>query len=119
MSHQDWNNVIVRGKMHDSFKAPTTKKIVTTHSNQQETQLTVKKIYDPENPNADPDIKAVTIDKEFAKKMTQMRLFKKMSQKDLALACALDVKIINDYEKGGCARNGAYVSKIKKILGNF
>ena len=51
--------------------------------------------------------------------MTQMRLAKKMSQKDLALACALDLKIINDYEKGGCARNGSYVTKIKKILGNF
>lgn len=119
MSHQDWENVIVKGKMHENVKTPTTKKIVTTHSNKQDTPLTVKKIYDSENPNAEPDIKAVLIDKEFAKKMTQMRLVKKMSQKDLALACALDVRIINDYEKGGCARNGAYVSKIKKILGNF
>ena len=119
MSHQDWKTVIVKGKTHNDKKAQTTKSIVTTHSNKQETNLTVKKIYDPENPNADPEIKPVLIDKEFGKKMTQMRLSKKMCQKDLALACALDIKVINEYEKGGCARNGSYVSKIKKILGNF
>ena len=120
MTHQDWDTKIVSGKMHDAnIKTPVKKAIVTTSINKQETNLTVKKIYDPENPNADPEIKTVLIDKEFAKNMTQMRLAKKMSQKDLALACALDVKIINEYEKGGCARNGSYVSKIKKILGNF
>jgi flagellar basal body rod protein FlgC len=32
------------------------KAIVTTSINKQETNLTVKKIYDPENPNADPEI---------------------------------------------------------------
>lgn len=117
MSHQDWETVIVKGKT--STTTPQKKSVVTTHRNKQDTPLTVKKIYDPEDPTAEPEIKAVLIDKEFAKRMTQMRLNKKMSQKDLALACALDVKIINEYEKGGCARNGSYITKIKKVLGNF
>jgi DNA-binding XRE family transcriptional regulator len=54
-----------------------------------------------------------------SKKMIQARVNKKLSQKDLAKACMLDSKIINDYEKGGCARNGVYISKIKKVLDNF
>lgn len=119
MMHQDWNTVIVKNKTADNKHNITTKKIVTTHSNQQETSVTVKKEYDPENPNAEPEIKVVLIDKEFSKNMIQARVAKKLSQKELAKACMLDFKIINDYEKGGCARNGAYVSKIKKVLGNF
>ena len=51
--------------------------------------------------------------------MIQARVAKKLSQKELASACMLDLKIINDYEKGGCPRNGTYITKIKKILGNF
>jgi ribosome-binding protein aMBF1 (putative translation factor) len=90
-----------------------------SHSNKQETQLTIKKEYDPENPYAEPEIRPVLIDKEFSKKMIQARVSKKLSQKELATSCMLDVKIINDYEKGGCARNGVYITKIKKILGNF
>jgi ribosome-binding protein aMBF1 (putative translation factor) len=120
MSHQDWETVIVKGKISESTKnTPSKKTVVTTHRNQQDAPLTIKKIYDHENPNADPEIRVVLIDKDFAKNMTKMRLVKKMSQKELASACALDVRIINDYEKGGCARNGSYVSKIKKVLGNF
>jgi putative transcription factor len=119
MAHQDWNTVIVKNKSAENKRNTTKKTIVTTHSNQQVTAITVKKEYDPENPNAEPEIRAVLIDKEFSKKMTQARLAKKLSQKDLAKACMIDDKIISDYEKGGCARNGAYISKIKKVLGNF
>jgi putative transcription factor len=119
MAHQDWDTVIVKGKPAENKHVVSTKKVITSHSNQQETAITIKKEYDPENPNAEPEIRAVLIDKEFSKKMTQARLDKKLSQKELAQKCMLDVKIINDYEKGGCARNGAYISKIKKVLGNF
>jgi ribosome-binding protein aMBF1 (putative translation factor) len=116
MSTQDWKTIIVRGNISNN---PTgvSKKIVT--SNKQDSPLTIKKEYDPENPNAEPEIRPVLIDKEFSKKMIQARLVKKLSQKELATACMLDVKIINDYEKGGCARNGVYITKIKKILGSF
>lgn len=116
MSHQDWDTVIVRGKVGENVNKPSTKKIVTSHSNQQNTNITVKKIYDPDDPYAEPEIKPVMIDKEFSKKMTQARLAKKLSQKELANAISLDVKIINQYEQGGCARNGSYVSKIKNFL---
>lgn len=119
MSNQDWKTIIIKGNITNKPFGVSKKVITTSHSNKQESSLTIKKEYDPENPYADPEIRAVLIDKEFSKKMIQARLAKKLSQKDLATACMLDVKIINDYEKGGCARNGVYITKIKKILGNF
>jgi len=119
MTHQDWNIAIIKGNTSKNTQVASKKIVVTSHSNKQETVLTIKKEYDPENPNADPEIRAVLIDKEFSKRMIQARINKKLSQKELANTCMLDVKIINDYEKGGCARNGTYISKIKKVLGNF
>jgi ribosome-binding protein aMBF1 (putative translation factor) len=116
MSHQDWETVIVRGNVADNVKKTSSKKIVTSHSNQQGMNVTVKKIYDSENPNAEPEIRPVMIDKEFSKKMIQARLAKKLTQKELANAISLDVKIINQYEQSGGVRNGAYVSKIKNFL---
>lgn len=117
MQHQDWETKIVRGNVQKTIKPSN--KVITTPGNKQDTVLTVKKVYDQENPNADPEIRPVLIDKDFAMKMTQARVIKKMSQVQLARACMIDVKIINDYERGGCARNGSYITKIKKILGNF
>jgi ribosome-binding protein aMBF1 (putative translation factor) len=115
MSHQDWNQVIIK-KTDNIKKQLTTKKVVTSHSNMQGMNVTVKKIYDPENPNAEPDIKPVMIDKEFSKKMVQARLSKKLTQKELANAISIDVKIINEYEQNKGIRNGQYVSKIKNYL---
>ena len=117
MQHQDWTTVIVKGNVTNINKI--TKKIISTPGNKQDTVLTIKKEYDPDNPNADPEIRPVLIDKEFSKKMIQARVSKNLSQKQLAQTCMLDIKIINDYEKGGCVRNGSYITKIKKVIGNF
>jgi ribosome-binding protein aMBF1 (putative translation factor) len=117
MQHQDWDTVIVKGNV-STTKKPT-KKVITTPGNKQDTVLTIKKEYDPDHPNAEPEIRAVLIDKEFSRKMIQARVAKGLSQVQLARSCMLDVKIINEYEKGGCARNGSYITKIKKVLGNF
>ncbi len=119
MLYQDWKTIIVKGNITNNSIGVSKKIVTTSHSNKQTTQLTIKKEYDPENPYSEPEIRPVLIDKEFSKKMIQARVAKKLSQKELATSCMLDVKIINDYEKGGCVRNGVYITKIKKILGNF
>ena len=117
MQHQDWTPAIVHGKSAQT-KTPV-KKIITTPGNKQETATTIKKIYDSDSPNEEPEIRAVLIDKDFAMKMCQARAAKKLTQKQLAQMCMLDVKIIISYEKGGCPRNGSYITKIKKVLGAF
>jgi len=52
-----------------------------------------------------------------AQAIMQARTSKKMTQKELATKCNLDVKIISDCEKVGTKYNCEHVNKIAKILG--
>lgn len=119
MLHQDWKTVILNNKNADLKKPILKKTIVTTNINRNESQIKLEKIYAPNDPSAEPEIKPVLITSDFAKKMIQARLNKKLTQKDLANKCMLDIKIINEHERGGCVRNGSIITKIKKVLGNF
>ena len=47
----------------------------------------------------------------------QARLAKKMSQKDLAAACAEKATVINAYEAGSAVPNGAIIAKMERVLG--
>ena len=113
-SHQDWTPIVWEKKVID--KDDTKKIVCNKQKNINFTINTVKKIYDEDNPTADPDIKPILVDKNFAKEMQIRRLQKKMSQQQLATALSLNVSIITDYEKGIGIRNGNYISKIKKLL---
>ena len=45
------------------------------------------------------------------------RCDKKLTQKELAQKCNMDVSIISEIERGGCVYNPAHVNKIQSILG--
>ena len=45
------------------------------------------------------------------------RCEKKLTQKELAQKCNMDVSIISEIERGGCVYNPAHVNKIQSILG--
>jgi len=45
------------------------------------------------------------------------RCEKKLTQKELAQKCNMDVSIISDIERGGCVYNPTHVNKIQSILG--
>ncbi len=49
--------------------------------------------------------------------MQQARLAKKMTQKDLAAACAEKATTINEYEAGKAIPNGQLLAKIERVLG--
>jgi len=115
MDHQNWDPVIL------TKKNPNANKVITTvpkqHINKTPSAIKIEKIYDPNNPDAEPEIKPVMIDSEFGKQITAARCAKNMTQKQLATALNLPVSVINEYERGQGVRNGAYVSKIKSYLG--
>ena len=117
MTHQDWTPVIWNKNIIDKNES---KKVIVNNKQKNINSInnTIKKIYDETNPNADPDIKPILIDKDLAKEIQTRRLQKKMSQQQLATALSLPLSIINDYEKGTGIRNGSYITKIKKYL-NF
>lgn len=62
-------------------------------------------------------MKHKSVDKEMSKAIMQARMAKKMSQKDLAAACAIDSKIVNEYEQGKAIPNQAIISKLERALG--
>lgn len=117
MSHQDWTPVIWK-KKPDPKLLPKTVVVVNKQKNINSINNTVKKIYDEDNPNAEPKIQPVLVDRIFSKELQSRRLLKKISQQDLAKALSIPVAIISEYEKGTGIRNGTYISKIKKYL-NF
>lgn len=47
----------------------------------------------------------------------QARLAKGMSQKDLAMQCAMKPTIINDYEAGRAVPDNTLIAKFERVLG--
>jgi len=115
MEHQNWEPVILTKKNPNANKVTTT--VPKQHINKTPSAIKTEKIYDPNNPDAEPEIKPVMIDSEFGKQIAAARCAKNMTQKQLATALNLPVSVINEYERGQGVRNGAYVSKIKSYLG--
>ncbi len=115
MDHQQWDPVILKKTNPNASKVTTT--VPKQHINKAQSAIKTEKIYDPNNPDAEPEIKPVMIDSEFGKQIAAARCARNMTQKQLAAAINLPVNVINEYERGQGVRNGAYVSKIKSYLG--
>ena len=113
MNHQQWDPVILTKKP----KATTvTNTVAKQNINKTSTTITCEKIYDPNNPSAEPEIRPVMIDKEFGKQIVDARCALKLTQKQFAAAICIPANIISEYEKGQGVRNGNYVDKIKKFI---
>lgn len=115
MNHQQWDQVIITKNNPNANK--TTVTIAKEHINKTPNTIKIRKIYDANNPDAEPDIRPVMIDTEFGKQIAAARCVKKLTQKQLALAINLPVNVINEYERGQGVHNANYVSKIKNYLG--
>ena len=77
----------------------------------------MKKVYDKEDPNAEPELVQVKMDPEFGKKMAATRVAKGLTQKQVAVATSIPVGTISDYERGVGGKNIAHINKIKRFLG--
>ena len=106
--HQDLNNYVIRKK---DLKKPTHSLPVKPDN-----VVSVTKVYDPTDPDGEPMIKPKIIEAEFAKQITNARLVKGMTQKQLANALSIDVAVIAEYERGTGIKSGPVVSKIKRYL---
>ena len=103
MSDQDWKPVILRKR-----KPTVDKTSIGVPAGKP--KITIDK-----DGNEIVDIKKVS--KATAQFIIQSRNEKNIKQADLAKQCNLDVKIINDIEKGGCVYNFEHINKISKVLG--
>jgi ribosome-binding protein aMBF1 (putative translation factor) len=114
--HQDWTQVILNN--HTKTKTSVQTQTVVKHNvNTPSNGVKVKKIWDPKDPNAEPEIRPVMVTHEFGQQIQQTRTAKGITQKELANAVCIPVSIINDYERGAGVHNSNHISKIKKYLG--
>lgn len=112
MSHQDWTPVIWNKNKSTVEK----EKIPKQYLNKVNNAIKVEKIYDPDNPEAEPEIRPVMIEQSFGQLITQARLTKGLTQKQVANALSIPIAVINEYERGIGVRDGNYISKLKKYF---
>jgi ribosome-binding protein aMBF1 (putative translation factor) len=57
------------------------------------------------------------VPKEISNEITQARIFKKLTQKQLALGLNFKIDVINDIESGKAIYNGEHIARIRRYLG--
>lgn len=127
MSFQDWNTVgwDKRGEKNNNEskteflnkqirKGNVTQKLKTGSANQNKTHVVTnaKKIE-----NEQDTFKHKTVGSDIAKKISQARCEKKISQKELANAIFLHESIIKEIETGKAIYNAVILNKIENYLG--
>lgn len=110
MSHQDWTPVVFNKKSNDKDKDKNEKK--TTLSSSSLSNVGVYKAA------SDDEMKKTKyVSKNTSQAIMSARSEKKMTQKELAQKCNMDVSIINEIERGTCVYNPTHVNKIQSVLG--
>jgi putative transcription factor len=109
MSHQDWTPVVFNKK--SSSEKGKSKSTPTTSSS----SLSNVGIY--KAASDDDDKKTKYVSKNTSQAIMTARCEKKMTQKELAQKCNMDVSIINEIERGVSVYNPTHVNKIQSILG--
>ena len=113
MSHQDWTPVVFNKKSHDNKKGGEKEKEMSSSSSS--SSLSNVGVYKAAN---DDDVKKIKyVSKNMSQAIMSARSEKKMTQKELAQKCNMDVSIINEIERGACVYNATHVNKIQNILG--
>lgn len=114
-NHQDWTPVILN-KRSNTKTAENTQTVSKPHINKSSNGIKVEKIWDPKDPNAEPETRPVMVTRDLGQQIQQARSAKGMTQKALANAISIPVSVINDYERGVGVYNSNYISKIKNYL---
>ena len=110
MSHQDWTPVVFKKKTDDNKKGCEKEKATSSSSS-----LSNVGVY---KAASDDDVKKTKyVLKATSQAIMSARSEKKMTQKELAQKCNMDVSIINEIERGACVYNAAHINKIQSVLG--
>jgi ribosome-binding protein aMBF1 (putative translation factor) len=100
-----------------SASGPTTAN-ATASSSANSASAVVAAISKPVSTTDDDTKKTKYIAKATSDAVRVSRCEKKLTQKELAQKCNMDVSIISEIERGGnCVYNAAHVNKIQSVLG--
>lgn len=110
MSHQDWTPVVFGKKSKDDGKSSA-----SASSSSASSSLSNVGVY---KAASEDDVKKTKyVLKTTSQAIISARSEKKMTQKELAQKCNMDVSIINEIERGACVYNATHVNKIQSVLG--
>ena len=111
MSHQDWTPVVFNKKSNDGKDTGKP----SSSSSSSSSSLSNVGVY---KAASDDDVKKTKyVSKSTSQAIMSARSEKKMTQKELAQKCNMDVSIINEIERGACVYNATHVNKIQSVLG--
>ena len=105
------NNAMRNGTMISTLKTGKVNKAGTNGLNN--TAISTKKLDNEEDTFILPKVSL-----SMGKRIAQIRNEKKMTQKDLANAMCVPIKIIQDYEASKAIPNHVIINKMEKILGS-
>lgn len=104
--HQDWTPVVFNKKSNDKDK------------NEKRTSSSSLSNVGVYKAASDDEMKKTKyVSKNTSQAIMSARSEKKMTQKELAQKCNMDVSIINEIERGTCVYNATHVNKIQSVLG--
>lgn len=109
--HQDWTPVVFNKKSNDGKDTGKP----SSSSSSSSSSLSNVGVY---KAASDDDVKKTKyVSKSTSQAIMSARSEKKMTQKELAQKCNMDVSIINEIERGACVYNATHVNKIQSVLG--
>lgn len=117
---QDWTTVTMsKPKKQDSTTSGHSAKSHATQSNVNSASAIVAATTAKCGGGGDGDDTKKTkyIAKVTSDAVRQSRCDKKLTQKELAQKCNMDVSIVAEIERGGCVYNAGHVNKIQTVLG--
>ena len=113
MSHQDWTPVVFSNK--SDKKSNSEKSSSSSSFSSSTSSLSNVGVY---KAASDDDVKKTKyVLKTTSQAIMSARTEKKITQKELAQKCNMDVSIINEIERGACVYNAAHINKIQSVLG--
>lgn len=115
---QDWTTVTMSKPRKQETKTTATAAATASYSKVNSASAvvaattTASKTADGDDTKKTKYIAKVTSDA-----VRQARCEKKLTQKELAQKCNMDVSIVAEIERGGCVYNAGHVNKIQTVLG--
>lgn len=114
---QDWTTVTM-SKSRRHIGASAAAASTPSQSNSNSASAVVAAITKPTGSGSEDDQKKTKyIAKVTSDAIRVSRCEKKLTQKELAQKCNMDVSIISEIERGGCVYNPTHVNKIQSVLG--
>ena len=116
---QDWTPVSMNKRRSSTSTTTTVTAAASSSANSANSASAVVAAISKPVSTADDDTKKTKyIAKATSDAVRVSRCEKKLTQKELAQKCNMDVSIISEIERGGnCVYNAAHVNKIQSVLG--